>query len=93
VWFAAEGKRQYSCADLRFLLNRWGARLYVQGDIVSWLCIYIAYLASHGTITVGGIDLQMIPLETLRSNLAIVSQDSVLFEGDIRFNLCVSPGL
>jgi len=26
------------------LLNRWGARLYVQGDIVSWFCIYIAYI-------------------------------------------------
>jgi ATP-binding cassette subfamily B (MDR/TAP) protein 1 len=51
------------------------------------------YDPSHRTITVGGIDLQMIPLETLQSNLAIVSQDSVLFEGDIRFNLSVSLGL
>lgn len=47
------------------------------------------YDQTSGLITFGGVDSQMIPLEVLRSHLAIVSQNSVLFEGDIRMNLCV----
>lgn len=48
------------------------------------------YDPTSGTITFGGLDSQAIPLGALRSHLAIVSQNSVLFEGDIQFNLSVS---
>jgi ABC-type bacteriocin/lantibiotic exporter with double-glycine peptidase domain len=44
----------------------------------------------EGTIEFGTLDSRKIPVEVLQSHLAIVSQSSVLFEGDIRFNLCVS---
>ncbi|KAJ9094006.1 hypothetical protein QFC20_006986 [Naganishia adeliensis] len=45
------------------------------------------YDPSRGTITFGGIDHRQIPLDDLRASMAYVSQDSVLFEGTIRWNL------
>lgn len=45
------------------------------------------YDPSRGTITFGGIDHRQIPLEDLRASMAYVSQDSVLFQGTIRWNL------
>ncbi|KAG7528193.1 hypothetical protein FFLO_06337 [Filobasidium floriforme] len=47
------------------------------------------YDPTEGCLTFGGLDSQAIPLGLLQSHLAIVSQNSVLFEGDIRFNLSV----
>jgi ABC-type multidrug transport system fused ATPase/permease subunit len=43
--------------------------------------------SSQGIVTVDGIDISTIPLVTLRSNLAIIPQDPVLFTGNIRFQL------
>ena len=45
------------------------------------------YDPSVGTITFGGIDYREIPLEALRASMAYVSQDAVLFEGTIMWNL------
>jgi len=38
----------------------------------------------HGKILIGGTDLTCVPLEKLRSIMAIVPQDPVLFTGNIR---------
>lgn len=47
------------------------------------------YDPSRGTITFGGIDSRAMSLEDLRSGMAYVSQDPVLFEGTIRWNLAL----
>lgn len=51
------------------------------------------YDPTGGRLEFGDVDSQAIPLATLRSHMAIVSQNSVLFEGDIRFNLSVSQNV
>eukprot|EP00854_Cymbomonas_tetramitiformis_P009056 gene9056-10731_t len=40
-----------------------------------------------GTISIDGVDLQQVELETLRSRVAVVPQDPVLFRGTVRSNL------
>jgi ATP-binding cassette subfamily B (MDR/TAP) protein 1 len=45
------------------------------------------YDPSRGTISFGGVDHRQLPLEDLRAHMAYVSQDPVLFEGTIRWNL------
>lgn len=40
-----------------------------------------------GTIRIGGTDIRSLPLETLRSLISVVSQDTVLFEGTVADNL------
>ncbi|EPQ28417.1 uncharacterized protein PFL1_04244 [Pseudozyma flocculosa PF-1] len=47
------------------------------------------YDPSRGTITFGGTDVRSIPLDDLRSQMAYVSQDPILYEGSIRWNLCL----
>lgn len=42
---------------------------------------------TQGIIKVDGIDISTIPLTTLRSHLAIIPQDPVLFTGNFRFQL------
>lgn len=45
------------------------------------------YDISHGTITIDGTDIRKIKLQSLRSNIGIVSQDVFLFAGTIRENI------
>lgn len=45
------------------------------------------YNASGGSVLVGGSDVRDIPLEELRSRIAVVSQKSVLFKGTVRDNM------
>ncbi|MGE3620923.1 MAG: ABC transporter ATP-binding protein [Acidimicrobiia bacterium] len=43
-----------------------------------------------GAVTLGGIDVRALPLEQLRSNLAVVAQDTHLFGGTVRDNLLLA---
>lgn len=45
------------------------------------------YDPSEGTITFGGVDASAMSLDELRTGMAYVSQDPVLFEGSLRWNL------
>ncbi|KAJ9098567.1 hypothetical protein QFC20_005909 [Naganishia adeliensis] len=45
------------------------------------------YDPSPGIIMLGDVDLRGIPLQDLRSSIAYVSQDSVLFQGTVRWNV------
>lgn len=44
-----------------------------------------------GSIEIDGIDTHNVGLKTLRSRLALVPQDNVLFKGTLRQNLLVGP--
>lgn len=54
------------------------------------LCRLISRLldATEGDLLIDGVDIRQIPLETLRSHMAVVPQDAFLFSGRIRDNLC-----
>jgi ABC-type multidrug transport system fused ATPase/permease subunit len=43
--------------------------------------------AHQGTIYIDGVDLKEVGLDELRSKVAIVPQDPMLFNGSVRFNL------
>ena len=45
------------------------------------------YEPSHGTIHYGGRDIRSIPIQEWREHMAYVSQDPVLYEGPVRWNL------
>lgn len=47
------------------------------------------YTPSHGTVRVGGHATTSIPPDTLRSAMAIVPQESMLFRGSIEFNVAL----
>jgi len=53
--------------------------------IVNLLLRY--YDPQAGVIRVGGVDIQKMPLEQLRSQFSVVSQDNYLFHGSVRDNL------
>lgn len=47
-------------------------------------------LRYSGTTTIDGVDISLVPTDTLRSRLITVPQEPLIFPGTIRFNLC--PG-
>ena len=51
------------------------------------LAIFRLMEATNGRILIDGIDIASVPLYILRSRLSIVPQDSLLFNGTLRFNL------
>jgi len=55
------------------------------------LCRLISRLldVTEGDLLIDGVDIRQIPLETLRSHMAVVPQDAFLFSGRIRDNLCL----
>lgn len=46
------------------------------------------YDPTHGVVSVAGVDVKALTLETLRSQIALVPQNPVLFAGTIRDNVC-----
>jgi ABC-type branched-subunit amino acid transport system ATPase component len=51
------------------------------------------YEPTAGQITIGGVDVRAIEMQTARGMMGYVSQEAVLFQGTVRFNLCVSSSL
>jgi len=49
--------------------------------------LFRLYELCSGTITIDGIDIASVQLQTLRSRLTIIPQDPVLFKGSLRYNL------
>lgn len=47
------------------------------------------YDPTRGTITFGGVDSRSMSIESLRARIAYVSQDPVLFEGPLRWNIAL----
>jgi ATP-binding cassette subfamily C (CFTR/MRP) protein 1 len=43
--------------------------------------------AASGSISIDGIDIAQIELDVLRSRLAIIPQDPIIFSGSVRMNL------
>jgi ABC-type multidrug transport system fused ATPase/permease subunit len=55
--------------------------------------IYKLYTADSGEITVDGVNIHKFNLHNLREQIGIVHQDSIFFDGTIRFNLCFSDDI
>jgi ABC-type multidrug transport system fused ATPase/permease subunit len=49
--------------------------------------LFRLYKIKEGKIEIGKKDISKIPLQILRSNIAVIPQDSVLFSGTVRSNL------
>jgi len=54
--------------------------------------IYINALTAAGRITVDGLDLTTIDPTWLRSSMALVAQEPVLFDGTVRYNIAYGKG-
>ncbi|MDQ8183254.1 ABC transporter ATP-binding protein [Pelagicoccus sp. SDUM812005] len=48
------------------------------------------YDVSEGSVTIGGVDVRDLTLQSLRSNIGMVSQDPFLFDGSVRDNLLLA---
>ena len=59
-----------------------------KSTIISLLCAF--HTPSSGRVTVDDVDLAKVDLNTFRSQLGVVLQDSFLFDGSIRENISFS---
>jgi len=59
-----------------------------KSTIISLLCAF--HVPSKGRVVVDGVDLAHVDLDTFRSQLGVVLQDSFLFDGTIRENILFS---
>src|SRR5690606_17317804 len=48
------------------------------------------YDVSEGSVTINGVDVRDLTLDSLRSNIGVVSQDPFLFDGSVRDNLILA---
>ena len=48
---------------------------------------YTAEIEPCGSISIDGLDIKSVPLETLRSQMSIIPQDPILFSGTLRSNV------
>ena len=91
VDFGYKGGRRPALRELSFTL-RAGETLGLVGhsgagkSTVVWLFLRF-FDPQQGRITLGGHDLRDIPLELLRSHIAVVTQDTYLFHGTVADNL------
>ncbi len=91
VSFSYPGSTRHALDTVSFEL-RPGERVGIAGEsgagktsIIKLLLRF--YDPGQGSIRLGGVDLQNLPLSELRSNISVVSQDTYLFHGTVRDNL------
>jgi ATP-binding cassette subfamily C protein CydCD len=91
VSFAYEGGRRSALQDLSFTLNA-GETLGLVGpsgagkSTVLWLMLRF-YDPQRGRVLLDGHDLRELPLEALRRQVSVVTQDTYLFQGTVADNL------
>ncbi|MEE9261354.1 MAG: ABC transporter ATP-binding protein, partial [Dehalococcoidia bacterium] len=91
VTFAYPGGRAPALTNLSFELHA-GETLGVVGrsgagkSTLVWLALRF-FDSSQGRVLLGGHDLRSLPLSTLRSHIAVVTQDTYLFHGTVGQNL------
>lgn len=90
VWFAYNGD-EYVLKDISFEVKP-GEKVAVVGatgagktSLISLLFRFYDY--QKGLVKLGGVDLKKIPVETLRSRMALVMQDVFIFSGDYAGNI------
>ena len=94
VTFGYSSRRGMAVSDVSFVLEP-GKTLAVVGPsgagkstLVSLLMRFID--PDEGTVTLSGHDLKELPLEWLREHIAVVTQDTYLFDGSVRDNLLIA---
>ena len=91
VDFAYEGGRRPALENVSFTLNA-GEVLGVVGpsgagkSTLVWLLLRF-YDPQSGRVTLGGHDVRDLPLETLRRQVSVVTQDTYVFQGTVADNL------
>ncbi len=97
VQFGYEGGRRPALHEVGFVLHE-GETLGLVGpsgagkSTVVWLLLRF-YDPLQGRITLGGIDIRELPLDVLRDQIAVVTQDTYLFHGSVADNLKLgNPG-
>ena len=91
VDFAYEGGRRPALQNVGFTLNA-GEVLGVVGpsgagkSTLVWLLLRF-YDPQSGRVTLGGHDVRDLPLETLRRQFSVVTQDTYIFQGTVADNL------
>ena len=91
VTFGYDGGYRSALQDVSFQLRK-GETLGVVGasgagkSTLVWL-MYRFHDPQTGTIKIGGHDLRSLPLDTIRDNIAVVTQDTYLFHGTVADNL------
>ena len=91
VDFAYEGGRRPALENVSFTLNE-GEVLGVVGpsgagkSTLVWLLLRF-YDPQSGRVTLGGHDVRDLPLETLRRQFSVVTQDTYVFQGTVADNL------
>jgi ATP-binding cassette, subfamily B, bacterial len=91
VFGYSEGQPVLTGIDLRVPVGRRVALVGLSGSGKTTLVKLIPrfYDIWEGSISIDGRDVRDYPLETLRRNVSLVLQDSVLFEGTIRENIAL----